>query len=170
VEFANGQVVQLKIFINDEHLAFSDRHTNIFYKVQDEGAASAFMALMQKDEKDIHFGGMFTFLMIALFLGLLIEKAIRKKFSIPKDPKYINTCHQRTTYIAKFIQGATLILFSLYGWYIYTAVISGFLAVAMISAIAIDYYYGREEKRHYISIGSIIALVPLIIVFIIYFI
>lgn len=169
VEFANGQVMQLKMFLNDGQLAFSDRHTNIFYKITDDDTASAFIALMRKDEKDISFGEMLTFLIIVLFLGWLLEKAIRKKFSIPKEPKYINSGHQSTTYIAKFIQGAALILFNIYGWFIYTAAIFGFLAVAMISTIAIDYYYGREEKRHYISIGSFIALVPLIIVFIIYF-
>ncbi|MFE3577414.1 hypothetical protein [Lysinibacillus sp. NPDC059133] len=169
VEFDNGQVMQLKMFLNDGQLAFSDRHTNIFYKVTDDDTASAFIALMQKDEKDISFGEMLTFLIIVLFLGWLLEKAIRKKFSIPKEPKYINAGHQSTTYVAKFIQGAALILFNIYGWFIYTAAIFGFLAVATISTIVIDYYYGREEKRHYISIGSFIALVPLIIVFIIYF-
>ncbi|MEQ6354432.1 hypothetical protein ABNX05_07390 [Lysinibacillus sp. M3] len=169
VEFDNGQVVQLKMYLNDELLAFSDRHTNIFYKVEDADTASAFIALMRKDDKDISFGEMVTFLIIALFLGLLIEIVIRKKFSISKEPKYINTGHQRTTYIVKFIEGAILILMNLYGWFIYIAAISGFLAVAMISSIAIDYYYGREEKRHYISIGLFIMSLVLIIVFIIYF-
>ncbi|MCL1695326.1 MULTISPECIES: hypothetical protein [unclassified Lysinibacillus] len=170
VEFDNGQVVRLKVFLNDEQLAFSDRHTNLFYKVEDGDTASSFIALMQKDKKNISFGEMLTFLLIVLFLGWLLEKAIRKKYSIPEDPKYINTGHQSTTYIAKFIQGLALILANIYGWFIYTAAIVGFLAVSMISKIAIDYYYGREEKRHYTSIGLFIALVPLIIiVFIIYF-
>lgn len=170
VEFDNGQVVRLKVFLNDEQLAFSDRHTNLFYKVEDGDTASTFIALMQKDKKNISFGEMLTFLLIVLFLGWLLEKAIRKKFSIPEDPKYVNTGHQSTTYIAKFIQGLALILANIYGWFIYTAAIVGFLAFAMISKIAIDYYYGREEKRHYTSIGLFIALVPLIIiVFIIYF-
>jgi len=169
VEFDNGQVVQLKMFLNDEQLAFSNRQTNIFYKVEDADAASAFIALMRKDEKDISFGEMFTFLIIALLLVWLTEKAIRKMFSIPKEPKYINTGHQRTTFSARFIQGATLILFNIYGLFIYTATICVFLAVFMMSSIVIDYYYGREEKRHYISIGSFIMSLALIIVFIIYF-
>ncbi|MBG9456760.1 hypothetical protein ABE61_22850 [Lysinibacillus sphaericus] len=169
VEFGNGQVVQLKMFLNDEQLAFSDRQTNIFYKVQDGDTASSFIALMEKDEKDISFGKMFIFLIVALFLGLFIEIAVRKKFSIPKEPKYLNTGHQRTTYIVKFIEGAILILMNLYGWFIYIAAISGFLVVAMISSIAIDYYYGREEKRHFISIGLFIMSLVLIIVFITYF-
>ncbi|MGE7688282.1 DUF4181 domain-containing protein [Lysinibacillus sp. NPDC097214] len=170
VEFDNGQVVQLKIFRNDEQLAFSDRHTNIFYKVEDDDIASAFIAFMVKDKKDIGFGEMFAFFIIAFLLVWLIEKAIRKKFSIPKEPKYINTGHQRTTYIAKFIQGGTLILYNIYGWFLYTAAICAFLVVFMMSAIVIDYYYGRKEKRHYVTIGSFIVLVLLIIVFIIYFI
>lgn len=170
VEFDNGQVVRLKVFLNDEQLAFSDRHTNLFYKVEDGDTASSFIALMQKDKKNISFGEMLTFLLIVLLLGWLLEKAIRKKFSIPEDPKYVNTGHQSTTYIVKIIQGLALILANIYGWFIYTAAIVGFLAVAMTSKIAIDYYYGREEKRHYTSIGLFIALVPLIIiVFIIYF-
>ncbi|MFJ3386105.1 hypothetical protein [Lysinibacillus sp. NPDC086135] len=168
VEFDNGQAAQLKMFLNDGQLAFSDRHTNVFYKVKDDDTASAFIALMQKDEKDFSFGKIFTFLIIAFLLGWLLEKAIRKKFSIPKEPKYINTSHQRTTYIAKFIQGATLILFNINGWFLYTAAFCIFLTIAIVSTIMIDYYYGREEKRHYVSVGSF-ALVPLIIVFIIYF-
>lgn len=169
VEFDNGQVAQLKMFLNDGQLAFSDQHTNAFYKVKDADTASAFIALMRKDEKDSSFGKMFTFLIIALLLGWLLEKAIRKKFSISKEPKYINTSHQRTTYIAKFIQGGALILFNINGWFLYTAAICILLTVAIVSTIMIDYYYGREEKRHYVSVGSFIALVPLIIVFIIYF-
>ncbi|MDD1503901.1 hypothetical protein PVA17_14230 [Lysinibacillus sp. CNPSo 3705] len=167
VEFNNGQAVQLKMFLNDGQLAFSDRHTNVFYKVQDDDTASAFIALME-DEKDFSFGKIFTFLIMALLLGWLLEKAIRKKFSIPKEPKYINTSHQRTTYIAKFIQGATLILFNINGWFLYTAAFWIFLTVAIVSNFLIDYYYGREEKRHYVSIGSFV-LVLLIIIFIIYF-
>lgn len=167
VEFNNGQAVQLKMFLNDGQLAFSDRHTNVFYKVQDDDTASAFIALIE-DEKDFSFGKIFTFLIMALLLGWLLEKAIRKKFSIPKEPKYINTSHQRTTYIAKFIQGATLILFNINGWFLYTAAFWIFLTVAIVSNFLIDYYYGREEKRHYVSIGSFV-LVLLIIIFIIYF-
>ncbi|MGE7914730.1 DUF4181 domain-containing protein [Lysinibacillus xylanilyticus] len=169
VEFDNGQVVQLKMYLYDEQLVFIDQHTNIFYKVKDDNAASAFIALMQKGEKDISFGEMFTFIITAIFLGWLLEKAIRKKYSIPKEPKYINKSHQRTTFIFKFIQTAALILFNIYDWFLFTAAICGFLAVSMLSSIMIEYYYGREEKRHYVSIGSFILLVPLIIVLIIYF-
>lgn len=167
VEFDNGQAAQLKMFLNDGQLAFSDRHTNVFYKVQDDDTASAFIALMV-DEKEFNFGKIFTFFIMALLLGWLLEKAIRKKFSISKEPKYINTSHQRTTYIAKFIQGATLILFNINGWFLYTAAFWIFLTVAIVSNFLIDYYYGREEKRHYVSIGSFV-LVLLIIIFIIYF-
>lgn len=167
VEFDNGQAAQLKMFLNDGQLAFSDRHTNVFYKVQDDDTASAFIALME-DEKEFNFGKIFTFFIMALLLGWLLEKAIRKKFSISKEPKYINTSHQRTTYIAKFIQGATLILFNINGWFLYTAAFWIFLTVAIVSNFLIDYYYGREEKRHYVSIGSFV-LVLLIIIFIIYF-
>ncbi|MEY9973964.1 uncharacterized membrane protein YjjP (DUF1212 family) [Lysinibacillus sp. RC46] len=169
VEFDNGQAVQLKMFLNDEQLAFSDRHTNIFYKVKDDVIASAFIALMQKDGKDFSFGEMFTFLLIVLFLEWLLEKAIRKKFNIPKEPKYINTGHQRSTYIAMFIKGAIFIVFNIYGWFLYTAGVCAFLAVFTVDSIVIDYYYGREEKRHYISIASFLALLPIIIVFFIYF-
>lgn len=169
VEFDNGQAAQLKIFLNDGQLAFSDRQTNVFYKVKDDDTASAFIALMQKGEKDFSFGKIFTFLIMALLLGWLLEKVIRKKFSISKEPKYINTSHQRTTYMAKFIQGATLFLFNINGWFLYTAALCIFLTVAQVSTIIIDYYYGREEKRHYVSVGSFAALVPLIIIFIIYF-
>ncbi|MGE7675580.1 DUF4181 domain-containing protein [Lysinibacillus sp. NPDC094403] len=168
VEFDNGQAVQLKMFLNDEQLAFSDRHTNIFYKVKDEDTALAFIALMRKDDKDISFGEMFTFLIIALFLLWLIEKAIRKMFSIPKEPKYINTGHQLTTYIAKFINAVVIILFNINGWFLYTAAICGFLAVAMVSSIMIEYYYGREEKRHYVTIISSIVIGPTIIIFLFY--
>ena len=77
---------------------------------------------------------------------MAFRQSYSKKFSIPKEPKYINTSHQRTTYIAKLIQGATLIVFNLYGWFTYIAAISGYLVVTMLSDIVIDYYYGREEK------------------------
>ncbi|WP_285398535.1 DUF4181 domain-containing protein [Lysinibacillus sp. fls2-241-R2A-57] len=169
VEFDNGQVVQLKMYLYDGQLGFIDQHTNIFYKVKDDNAASAFIALMQKREKDISFGEMFTFLVTALFLGWLLEKAIRKKYSIPKEPKYINRSHQRTTFIFKCLQTAALILFNINDWFLYTVAICGFLAISTLSSIMIEYYYGREEKRHYVSIGSFILLVPLIIVLIIYF-
>lgn len=169
VEFGNGQVVQLKMFLNDEQLAFSDRQTNIFYKVQDGDTASSFIALIEKGGNDISFGEIVTFLIIALLLVWLTEKAIRKIFSIPKEPKYINKGHQRTTYIAKFIQWAALILFNIYDLFLYTATICVFIAVFMMSSIVIDYYYVREEKRHYMSIGSSIMSLALIIVFIICF-
>lgn len=169
VEFDNGQVARLKMFLNDGQLAFSDRQTNNFYKVEDDDTSSVFIALMRKDEKDISFSKILTFFIIAFLLRWLIEQAIRKKFSIPKEPKYINTGHQRTTYIAQFIQFAILILFNINRWFLYTAAICIFLTVALLSTMMIEYYYGREEKRHYVSVGSFIALVPLIIVFIIYF-
>ena len=124
---------------------------------------------MRKDEKNISFVEMFTFLIIVLFLECLVQKAIRKKFNIPKEPKYISTGHQLTTYRASFIYGAAIIVFNMNGWFVYTAAICVFLAFAMISTFVISYYYGREEKRHYISIGSFIALVPIIIVCIICF-
>lgn len=114
--------------------------------MQDDDTASVFIALME-DEKEFNFGKIFTFFIMAILLGWLLEKAIRKKFSISKEPKYINTSHQRTTYIAKFIQGATLILFNINGWFLYTAAFWIFLTVAIVSNFLIDYYYGREEKK-----------------------
>jgi len=54
VEFDNGQVIKLKMYLNDTELVFTDQQTNITYKVKDKNIASAYKNLVQRSEFDIN--------------------------------------------------------------------------------------------------------------------
>jgi len=166
VEFDNGQVIKLKMYLNDTELVFTDQQTNISYKVKNENLASVYKNLVQRSEFNINSSELITFLVIFIFIGWLVDKLLRRKFNIPKEPKYVSTGHQRTIYIAKFLNVIFIWLFSMKGWFLHTAATCAFLAVVIVSTIMIEYYYGREEKRHYVSIISSIVM---LLVFFIYF-
>ncbi|MGG2056117.1 DUF4181 domain-containing protein [Lysinibacillus pakistanensis] len=168
VEFDNGQVIKLKMYLNDTELGFTDQQTKISYKVKDENLASAYKNLIQRSEFTINSSDLITFLVIFIFIGWLVAKLLRRKFNIPKEPKYVNEGHQRSVYILKFLNVIFIFLFSINGWLLYTAATSAFLAVVIISSIMIEYYYGREEKRHYVSIISSIVMLLAFFIFFMY--
>lgn len=168
VEFDNEQVIKLKMYLKDTELVFTDQQTNISYKVKNENIASAYKNLVQKSEFTINSSELITFLIIFIFIGWLVAKLLRRKFNIPKEPKYVNEGHQRSVYILKFLNVIFIFLFSINGWLLYTAATSAFLAVVIISSIMIEYYYGREEKRHYVSIISSIVMLLAFFIFFMY--
>lgn len=165
VEFDNGQVIKLKMYLNDTELVFTDQQTNITYKVKDKNIASAYKNLVQRSEFDINSPELITFLVIFIFIGWLVDRLLRRKFNIPKEPKYVSKGHQRSVYILKFLNVIFILLFSINGWFLYTAATCAFLVVVIISSIMIEYYYGRKEKRHYVSIISSIVMLLVFLIF-----
>ena len=168
VEFDNEQVIKLKMYLKDTELVFTDQQTNISYKVKNENIASAYKNLVQKSEFTINSSELITFLIIFIFIGWLVAKLLRRKFNIPKEPKYVNEGHQRSVYILKFLNVIFILLFSINGWFLYTAATCAFLAVEIISSIMIEYYYGSKEKRHYVSIISSIVMLLAFFIFFMY--
>ena len=168
VEFDNGQVIKLKMCLNDTELVFTDQQTNISYKVKDENLASAYKNLVQRSEFNINSSDLITFIVVIIFIGWLVDKLLRRKFNIPKKPKYVNSGHQRSTYIVKFLNAIFILVFTIKQWFLYTIALSISLAVVIIISTMIEYYYGREEKRHYVSIISSIVMLLLLFIFLMY--
>jgi len=168
VEFDNEQVIKLKMYLNDTELVFTDQQTNISYKVKNENIASAYKNLVQKSEFTINSSELITFLIIFIFIGWLVDRLLRRKFNIPKELKYVSKGHQRSVYILKFLNVIFILLFSINGWFLYTAATCVFLAVVIISSIMIEYYYGSKEKRHYVSIISSIVMLLAFFIFFMY--
>ncbi|KPN88795.1 DUF4181 domain-containing protein [Lysinibacillus sp. ZYM-1] len=165
-EFENGQVVKMKMFIEEEIIVIADYNNKSFYKVENRDLAKAYLDLALKDDVEFEMTGLIIFPVIIIAIQMLVEKLMRKKFNIPKD--YVNNGHRRTSWIIKTVNIFMLWLFIMKGWIIFTIGIIGILAVMIFSTILIDYYYGREEKRHYLSIASAIVGLLLLILFIFY--
>lgn len=166
VEFEKGQVIKLKMFINEEDIGIVDYDNHSFYKVDNRDLAKAYLDLALKDEAKFGMTGLIVMLVILLASQLLVDKLMRKKFNIPKD--YVNRGHRRAVWAIKILNIIMLPLLMLKGWILFTVIIGGYLAVILFSSIFIDYYYGREEKRHYLSISSAFIGVLFIILFIYY--
>ncbi|QPA57929.1 DUF4181 domain-containing protein [Lysinibacillus sphaericus] len=166
-EFENGQVIKMKIFLNEEYIVIEDYHNKSFYRVNNEDLAKAYLDLALKED-DIAFGmkGLSIFLVVLFVSHFFVGKLMRKKFNIPKG--YVNKGHQRVSWIIKIVNIVLVCLFVLKGLILLTVVIIGYLTVIVVSSIFIDYYYGREEKRHYLSISSAIVGLLLFGIFIIY--
>ncbi|MFA1739182.1 DUF4181 domain-containing protein [Lysinibacillus fusiformis] len=166
-EFENGQVVKLKMFLNEEYIVIEDYHNSSFYQVNNEDLAKAYLGLALKED-DIAFGmkGLSIFLVVLFVSHFFVEKLMRKKFNIPKG--YVNKGHRRVSWIIKIVNIVLVCFFILKGLILFTVVIIGYLTVIVVSSIFIDYYYGREEKRHYLSISSAIVGLLLFGIFIIY--
>ncbi|MGE7092180.1 DUF4181 domain-containing protein [Lysinibacillus sp. NPDC048646] len=156
IEFDNKQTAKLKILLNVDQLAFIDIKTNVFYKVNDLKVASEFIAFSFKEDSTINSSWipLSIFLVVIILVAWRTERIIRKKFNIPKEQKYVSKSHQRTMYIVHFINFIMLLVFIIKNWVIYIAAAMTIILVSLLFYIAIDYYYGREEKRHYISITS----------------
>lgn len=166
IAFEDGQAVKLKIMVNDQQLLLKDYTQQSVYLVNDPQKIATFLAHIDENKKEFTMGNFFTFLIILLLGTWLIEKWIRKKFNIPKG--YVNTAHQRATRIMKICNTVMPIIMLLTNWFLYTAVIGSYLMITVASSIFIDYYYGREEKRHYLSITWALIGIPALIIFLIY--
>ncbi len=168
IEFDNGQIVRLKMYLTDAEIVFIDQQTNTFYIVKDEKMVSAYVYLTQENDVNISGKELIIFLAVFIFVGWLVEKLVQSKFNIPNEPKYASSNHRRTVFVAKVINIVFMMIFTIKGWFLYTAATCTFLAVSIFSSIIIDYYYGREEKRHYVSIISAIVMLLFFIAFITY--
>ncbi|WP_155592683.1 DUF4181 domain-containing protein [Lysinibacillus cavernae] len=166
VEFDNGQVVKLKMSLNDEHVIISDYNNNLFYIVENEDMASAYLALAERNDVDIEIMDLIVFIVIFISIEKLVEKLVRKKFNIPKE--YVNKGHQHAIWIVKILNIIMLMVIMFNEWIVYMVIVGGYLAVILFSSILIDYYYGREEKRHYLSICSALVGLLLLSLFIVF--
>lgn len=165
VQFENGQIAKLKMQSDDEQLAFFDVDRELFYKVDDVVAAEFIVVFNSFESDDLHSNLMFIFIMIQLLLRWLVEIVVRKIFNIKQKPKYISRNHQLVTITCSIMYGILIFVFIIKGWFIYYVGLLGILIMAVLSFIAIDFYYGREEKRHYVTIASAIASITLLILF-----
>ncbi|KOY81399.1 DUF4181 domain-containing protein [Lysinibacillus macroides] len=166
VAFESGQAVKLKIMVNDQQLLLKDYTHQSVYLVNDPEMIATFLVHIDENKKEFTMGNLFTFLIVLLLGTWLIEKLVRKKFNIPKG--YANTAHQRATRIIKICNTVIPIMMLLTNWFLYTAVIGSYLIITVTSSIFIDYHYGREEKRHYLSIAWVIIAIPALILLLMY--
>ncbi len=158
-EFENDQVIKLKMFIGEESILIEDYDHKSFYKVNNRELTKAYENLAIKNQAKFGMKGYVVFLVLLLAIHMLVEKIMRKKFNIPKG--YVSRGPRRAVWTLKALNIVMLILFMVKGWILYTVIIGGYLTVILFSSIFIDYYYGREEKRHYLSIS--LAIVGLLI-------
>jgi len=166
VEFEKGQVMKLKMFINEEDIGIVDYDNNSFYKVENKDLAKAYLDLILNDDAKLGMSGLIVMLVIFLAIQMLVDKLMRKKFTIPKE--YVNSRHRHAAWAIKIFNTMMLMVIIIKGWILFTVIIGGYLAVSLFSSIFIDYYYGREEKRHYVSISSAIVGLLLLILFLFY--
>ncbi|MFJ7953128.1 hypothetical protein ACIQZG_16560 [Lysinibacillus sp. NPDC096418] len=156
VQFEDGQIAKLKMQSKNEQLAFIDINTDLFYKVDDVVAGEFLVFFNSFEQDDLLSNWIFIFLLGLLLLRWIVEIVVRKIFNIQKGPKYISRGHQLATIICSVIYGLIVIVFIIKGWLIYYSVILGIFIMVAFSNIAIDFYYGREEKRHYVTIATAI--------------
>ncbi|MFJ7665493.1 hypothetical protein ACIQXI_00210 [Lysinibacillus sp. NPDC097195] len=171
VEFGNGQSVKITLYRNMQQLAFLDVKTNTFYKVNDEQAVTAFTDFIFKvvEFSPRGFIAMMVILVLILFGAWVVERAVRWKFNIPKEPKYVTDKHQKTAIILKFFSFIVLAIFNLKQWIIFIAADFVLILVSMLTLIATEYYFGRHEKRHYVAITNAVYLLIVFIAFVIWF-
>ncbi len=158
-EFEKNQVIKLKMFIGEESILIEDYEHKSFYKVNNRELTRAYENLALKNQAKFGMNGYVVFLVLLLAIHMLVEKIIRKRLNIPKG--YVSRGHRRAVWTLKALNIVMLILFMVKGWILYTVIIGGYLAIILSSTIFIEYYYGREEKRHYLSIS--LAIVGLLI-------
>lgn len=165
-EFENDQVIKLKMFIGEESILIKDYDNKSFYKVNNKDLTKAYENLALKDQAKFGMKGYVVFLVLLLAIHMLVEKIMRKRFNIPKG--YVTRGHRHAEWALKALNIVMLILLIVKGWILYTVIIGGYLAVILFSTFFIDYYYGREEKRHYLSISLAIVSLLLLSLFIFY--
>ncbi|QPQ34615.1 hypothetical protein [Lysinibacillus sp. JNUCC-52] len=169
VAFDNGQTVKVKMFKNKdkEQLAFLDIQTNTFYQVNDEQAVIEFTNFLFKEDP-------FNFTVFLLWIGVIIlgawitERAVRWKFNIPKEPKYVSVNHQRVVFTFKVINIIAITIFNLKGWIIYIAADFTLIITLTLINVATEYYFGRHEKRHYVAVTTTTYLLIVFTAFIIW--
>jgi len=166
VEFEKGQVIKLKMFINEEDIGIVDYDNNSFYKVENKDLAKAYLDLILNDDAKFGMSGLIVMLVIFLAIQMLGDKLMREMFNIPKE--YVNSHHRRAVWAIKILNTMMLMVIIIKGWILFTVIIGGYLVVSLFSSIFIDYYYGREEKRHYLSISSAIVGLLSLILFLFY--
>ncbi|WP_431811868.1 DUF4181 domain-containing protein [Lysinibacillus sp. FW12] len=165
-QFENDQIIKLKMFIGEESILIEDHDHKSFYKVNNRELTKAYENLTLKDQAKFGMKGYVVFLVLLLAIHMLVEKIMRKRFNIPKG--YVSRGHRRAVWTLKALNIVMLILFMVKGWILYTVIIGGYLTVILFSSIFIDYCYGREEKRHYLSISLAIVSLLLLSLFIFY--
>ncbi|MFJ5764776.1 hypothetical protein ACIP9C_05410 [Lysinibacillus sp. NPDC093210] len=167
IEFGNGQAVKLKMLKNNEQIAFLDVKTNQFYKINDEEAVSAFTDFNFRDV-DFNFIAFLIWIGVIMLVGWVADRAVRWKFNIPKEPKYVSDNHPRAVFIFKFINFIAFATFSLKGWIIYIAADFTLIFILALINTAIEYYFGRHEKRHYLALTTMIFSFIVFIAFVIW--
>lgn len=166
IQFEDGQIAKLKMKSRDDQLAFIDIHTGLFYKVDDRVSAE-FLAIFNSFEQENLFSNWFFLIFFGLlFFRWIVERVVRKVFHIQKEPKYITRGHQFASIIANVAYIFIMLGCIIKGWLFYYVVFIGILFSVSLSKIVIDYYYGREEKRHYLAIADILIMwISLFLVF-----
>jgi len=167
VQFDNRQTVKLKMYRNNEQLAFLDKKTNTFYIVNDEQAVTAFTDFNFK-EAPFKFSAYLVWLGVMFLGGWVIERAVRWKFKIPKEPKYVNDKHQKTAIILMFFNFIVLVIFNIKTWFIFIVADFVLVLVTMVPHLATEYYFGRHDKRHYVAVINAVYLLIVFIAFVIW--
>jgi len=167
IKFDNGQVVKLKMYRKMEQIAFLDVKTNTFYKVNDEQAFTAFTDFNFK-EVPFKFTAFLVWLGVMLLGGWVIERAVRWKFKIPKEPRFVNDKHQKTVIILKFFNCIVLVIFNIKTWIIFIVADFALFLVTMLPHLVTEYYFGRHEKRHYVAVINAVYLLIVFIAFVIW--
>lgn len=164
LQFENGQIAKLKMQHDDEQLAFIDVNTDLFYKI-DAVDTTKFFSLTFEDDS-LSSSLFFTFIMSFYLVGWIVEKVVRNIFNIHKEPKYVSRGHKRATIIFNIAYALILLVSLMGGWFIYYGVAFALIVSVFLSSIMIEYYYGREEKRHYVSIAmTVTGAISLLIFF-----
>ena len=164
LQFENGQTAKLKMLMKDEQLAFIDMKTNNYYKVDSVGTATFYSLAFENDRFNSDW--LLILLLSLLVVAWIAENVVRKVFDIPKDPKYVSHKHKRTTIIFSVIKGIILLFLLIKGWIMFKVVTFAFIIGLPFLDIVIDYYYGQEEKRHYVTIArTMVGIVFLMIFF-----
>lgn len=166
IQFEAGQIAKIKMKSKDEQLAFVDFDTGLFYNVDDEAATNFIVFLNEYDQQSWYSNSIFFVLFCMFFLRWLVEKIVQATFHIQKDPKYITKGHQIATITGNIVYLCIFSICILNSWFLYYVVFISIVVTVSLSRIMIEYYYGREEKRHYIAISDTIVIwISLVIYF-----
>ena len=165
IQFEDGQIAKIKMKSRDEQLAFLDFDTGLFYKVDDLAATNFIAFLNEFDQQGWYSNSIFFVLLCMFFLRWIVEKIVKAKFHIQKEPKYMTRGHQFATMTGNIVYLCIFAVCIIKGWLFYYVVFIGIVITVGLSRIMIEYYYGREEKRHYIAISDTIIMWVLLMVF-----
>lgn len=158
IQFEDGQIAKLKMKSRNGQLAFMNINTGLFYKVDDVVAEGSIAFFNSFEEEDLFPTWIFLVLLSMWVLRWIVEIAVRKVFTIPKEPKYLSRGHQVATTIFSVMYVIIVLVFMIKGWFLYYIVFIGVLISASFSKMMIDYYYGYKEKRYYVTIADTIIL------------